>query len=90
MKTNNYKSKIKKRKTGVVVSDKMDKTRVVEAERLIRHRIYNKVIKTNKKFYVHDQENESQLGDTVVIEETRPISRLKRWKIIEISKKAEK
>lgn len=69
---------------AVVVSDKMNKTRVVEVQRLLRHRRYGKVVKKNKKFYAHDEKNSSSVGDKVVIEESRPMSKLKRWRIIRI------
>ena len=74
---------IKKRKIiGVVVGDKMQKTRVVEVSGLIRHPKYLRYYKTAKRFKVHDENNEYKTGDKVVIEETRPLSREKRWKII--------
>jgi len=74
----------RKRFVGVVVSDKMDKTVVVRVERLLRHPLYQKVIRKSKKFYVHDEYNQCRIGDKVKIVETRPISKLKRWKIEEI------
>ena len=76
-----------KERIGVVVSDKMSKTRVVQVERLISHPLYKKVLKSRKKFYVHDETNESKVGDKVRILETRPLSRLKRWKLAEVIKK---
>jgi small subunit ribosomal protein S17 len=69
--------------TGVVVSDKMAKTRVVAVSRLKKHPIYLKYFKVTTKFKAHDENNEYKTGDTVVIEETRPLSREKRWKIVE-------
>ena len=69
--------------TGVVVSDKMTKTRVVAVSRLKKHPIYLKYFKVTTKFKAHDENNEYKTGDTVVIEETRPLSREKRWKIVE-------
>ena len=71
-------------KVGRVVSDKMDKTVVVSVERLQRHPIYKRVIRRTTKFKAHDQENAAQVGDTVRIEESRPLSRDKRWRIVEI------
>jgi small subunit ribosomal protein S17 len=71
-------------KVGRVVSDKMDKTVVVSVERLQRHPIYKRVIRRSTKFKAHDQDNAAQVGDTVRIEETRPLSRDKRWRIVEI------
>jgi small subunit ribosomal protein S17 len=71
-------------KVGRVVSDKMDKTVVVSVERLQRHPIYKRVIRRSTKFKAHDAENSAQVGDTVRIEESRPLSRDKRWRVIEI------
>jgi small subunit ribosomal protein S17 len=71
-------------KTGVVVSDKMNKTRVVKVERMVQVKKYKKVVKRYKKYYVHDENNISKVGDIVKIKLTRPISKLKRWEIIEI------
>ncbi|RLD15536.1 MAG: 30S ribosomal protein S17 [Caldiserica bacterium] len=69
---------------GVVVSDKMDKTRVVELIRIKSHPLYDKVIKKKKKVYVHDEKNESKIGDKVKIIESRPLSKLKRWRLLEV------
>ncbi len=71
-------------KVGRVVSDKMDKTIVVSVERLQRHPIYKRVIRRSTKFKAHDQENAARVGDTVRIEESRPLSRDKRWRMVEI------
>lgn len=76
---------MKKRITGVVVSDSMDKTRVIEVTRNVRHTLYKKRYKVSKRFYAHDQENKSKIGDQVVIEESRPLSRLKRWTIVSVT-----
>lgn len=76
----------RKIREGVVVSDKMNKTRVVLVERLKRHPLYEKVIRVRKRYYVHDEENTSREGDRVKIIETRPLSKLKRWKLLEIIK----
>ena len=73
-------------KVGRVVSDKMDKTRVVVVESLKKHRIYKRTFKQTKRFHVHDEENVSQSGDLVRIEESRPMSKLKRWRLVEIVK----
>lgn len=73
---------------GVVVSDKMQKTRVVEVMSLTRHHRYSKTIKHKAKFKVHDEKNESQRGDRVRIRETRPLSKDKRWRLVEIIAKA--
>ena len=71
-------------KVGRVVSDKMDKTRVVVVESLKKHRIYKRTYKQTKRFHVHDEENLSQQGDLIRIEECRPMSKLKRWRLVEI------
>lgn len=75
---------------GKVVSDKMDKTVVVVVETLVQHPLYKKYIRRRKKYYAHDEKNECEVGDIVRIMETRPLSKLKRWRVVEIIKKAEK
>ncbi|HEX2766625.1 MAG TPA: 30S ribosomal protein S17 [Candidatus Limnocylindria bacterium] len=72
-------------KIGRVVSDKMDKTVVVSVERLRRHPIYKRVVRLSTKFQAHDEDNSARVGDTVRIEESRPLSREKRWRVIEIT-----
>lgn len=74
-------------KEGVVISNKMDKTIVVAVVSLKRHRIYKRTYKQTKHFYAHDAENSCQIGDQVRIEETRPLSKLKRWRLVEIVKR---
>ena len=74
----------RKPRVGTVVSDKNDKTIVVEIERASRHRIYHKVIRRTKKYHVHDEHNVATVGDLVRIEECRPISRMKRWQLVEV------
>ncbi|RKY37390.1 MAG: 30S ribosomal protein S17 [Candidatus Omnitrophota bacterium] len=69
---------------GVVVSDKMDKTIVVRVERLVTHPLYKKTIKKSKKYKVHDEENKAKTGDKVKIMETRPLSKEKRWRLVEV------
>jgi small subunit ribosomal protein S17 len=69
----------RRRLEGTVVSNKMDKTAVVRIDRSYRHPLYGKVIKDSKKFMAHDENNECQIGDTVIIVESRPLSRHKRW-----------
>jgi len=69
--------------TGTVVSDKTDKTVVVKVERRVKHAMYGKIIKRSKKYHAHDETNEFREGETVRIEETAPISKLKTWKVIE-------
>jgi small subunit ribosomal protein S17 len=71
-------------KVGRVVSDKMDKTVVVSVERLRRHPVYKRVVRLSSKFKAHDGENEARVGDTVRIEESRPLSREKRWRVVEV------
>ena len=78
----------RKAKVGRVVSDKMDKTIVVSVERLARHRLYKRVIRLTTKFKAHDERNEARVGDTVRIEESRPLSATKRWRLIEIVERA--
>ncbi len=81
----------RKIKTGVVVSDKMQKTIVVRVERHSRHPLYNKIIRRAKKFKAHDEKNTAKAGDTVKIIESRPLSKDKRWRLLEVlSKQAEK
>jgi small subunit ribosomal protein S17 len=78
----------KKRRTGIVVSNKMDKTIAVVAYRTKKHPLYKKYIKKRVRFKAHDEANACQVGDTVMLQETRPLSREKRWRVIEIVKKA--
>ena len=74
----------RKTKVGRVVSDKMDKTIVVSVERLARHRLYKRVIRLTTKFKAHDDANEAHVGDTVLIEESRPLSATKRWRLVSV------
>ena len=74
----------RQQKVGRVVSNKMDKTIVVVVESLKKHRIYKRTYKQTKRFHVHDEANTGQLGDLVRIEESRPLSKLKRWRLVEI------
>jgi len=78
----------RKTKVGRVVSDKMDKTIVVSIERLARHRLYKRVVRLTSKFKAHDELNEAKVGDTVLIEESRPLSATKRWRLLEIVSRA--
>ena len=78
----------RKIKVGRVVSDKMDKTIVVSVERLARHRLYKRVIRLTTRFKAHDEENEARVGDTVRIEESRPLSATKRWRLVEVVARA--
>jgi small subunit ribosomal protein S17 len=74
----------RQQKVGTVVSNKMDKTIVVVVETLKKHRIYKRTYKQTKRFHAHDEENTCQVGDIVRIEETRPLSKMKRWRLVEI------
>jgi small subunit ribosomal protein S17 len=74
----------RKTKVGRVVSDKMDKTIVLSVERLARHRLYKRVIRLSTKFKAHDEANEARIGDTVLIEESRPLSATKRWRLVSV------
>jgi small subunit ribosomal protein S17 len=70
--------------TGVVVSDKMDKTVVVQVERLVKHPVYQKYVRRRKRFAAHDEKNDCRKGDTVLIAQSRPLSRSKRWRVSRI------
>ncbi|MEV0896396.1 30S ribosomal protein S17 [Actinoplanes sp. NPDC049802] len=78
----------RKVREGLVVSDKMDKTVVVEVEDRVKHALYGKVIRRTRKLKVHDEQNSAGVGDRVSIMETRPLSATKRWRIVEILEKA--
>ena len=81
--------KLRKQKKGIAVSDKMDKTRVVLVEKITLHPKYKKYMKLRTKLYAHDEKNESKKGDLVRVMETRPLSKTKRWRIVEIISKSE-
>jgi small subunit ribosomal protein S17 len=76
-----------KERFGVVVSDKMDKTIVVAIENRVTHKRYGKIISKTKRYKVHDENNECQIGDSVIISETRPLSKTKRWRLKELKQK---
>jgi small subunit ribosomal protein S17 len=78
----------RKTKVGRVVSDRMDKTIVVSVERLARHRLYKRVIRLTTKFKAHDEANDARIGDTVLIEESRPMSATKRWRLVSVIQRA--
>lgn len=80
--------KLRKTKTGTVSSDKMNKTITVAVERKVKHPIYGKFVKKTTKFHAHDEKNEAKPGDVVKIEETRPLSKTKCWRLVEIIEKA--
>ncbi|MBE5958967.1 MAG: 30S ribosomal protein S17 [Lachnospiraceae bacterium] len=79
---------LRKTRTGKVVSDKMDKTIVVAIEDNVKHPLYNKIVKRTYKLKAHDEENQCGIGDTVKVMETRPLSKDKRWRLVEIIEKA--
>jgi len=79
---------LRKVRIGKVVSDKMDKTIVVAVEKLVRHPLYGKTVKRTAKFKAHDENNTAKIGDVVKIMETRPLSKDKRWRLVEIVEKA--
>lgn len=81
--------KLRKIRQGVIISDKMDKSVVVKVERTVRHPLYKKVIRRSKNYMAHDQENTGKVGDTVRIMECRPMSRHKRWRLLEVVGRAE-
>lgn len=80
--------KTRKSRIGVVTSDKMDKTITVSVERKVKHPIYGKFLKKTTKFHAHDETNQCGVGDTVRIMETRPLSKTKRWRLVEVVEKA--
>ena len=80
--------KLRKTRTGKVVSDKMDKTIVVAVEDHVKHPLYKKIIKKTYKLKAHDEKNECNVGDTVKVMETRPLSKDKRWRLVEVMEKA--
>ncbi len=82
------KRNLRKERTGVVVSDKMDKSITVQIERRFKHKVYGKYIKKTNKFIAHDEKNDCNIGDTVRIMETRPLSKNKNWRLVEIIERA--
>jgi small subunit ribosomal protein S17 len=79
----------RKVRQGVVVSDKSDKTLVVTVERTVRHPLYGKVVRRSKRYHAHDERNEGKVGDVVRIMECRPLSRLKRWRLLDVVSRGE-
>lgn len=77
-------TKIVRSLTGVVTSDKMDKTIVVKIERKVKHALYGKYIRRSTKFHVHDENNQGKIGDTVVFKESRPYSKSKHWELLKV------
>lgn len=82
------KRNLRKQRVGVVTSNKMDKTITVSVERRVKHPIYSKTMKSSKKYLAHDEQNSCNIGDTVRLMETRPLSRRKRWRLVEIIERA--
>lgn len=80
--------KFRKSRIGVVTSDKMEKTITVSVERKVKHPLYGKFLKKTTKFHAHDETNQCGIGDTVRIMETRPLSKTKRWRLVEVLEKA--
>ena len=78
----------RKSRVGIVTSAGRDKTVTVEIKRSTRHRRYDKIVRTSSKFHVHDEQNDARIGDQVMIEETRPLSKTKRWRLVEIVERA--
>ena len=85
--TNTATRNLRKTRIGVVTSNKMTKTITVEVERKVKHPIYGKFVKKTTKFHAHDEKNEASIGDVVRIMETRPLSKTKRWRLVEIVEK---
>jgi small subunit ribosomal protein S17 len=79
---------MKRQVAGVVLSNKMNKTIIVAAERLVKHKLYKKYIKRRAKFAAHDEGNECQIGDKVLITESKPLSKMKRWRLTKVIEKA--
>jgi small subunit ribosomal protein S17 len=79
---------LQKTQTGVVISDKMDKSVVVQVDRLVRHPMYKKYMRRRAKYVAHDETNSCKVGDRVLIRETRPVSKTKRWRVSEVLEKA--
>ena len=88
MKSIKMERNLRKERIGLVVSDKMDKTIVVQVERRMKHPMYGKYVKKSSKFAAHDEKNECNMGDTVRIMETRPLSKSKCWRLVEIVERA--
>jgi small subunit ribosomal protein S17 len=92
LKLNNFRvemeRQLRKTRTGLVVSNKMDKSVVVAVERKVKHPIYGKFVKKTTKFMAHDEKNECGIGDTVLIQETRPLSKNKNWRLVQILERA--
>jgi len=80
--------KLRKERIGLVVSDKMEKSCVIQVDRKVKHPMYEKIMKKSSKLMVHDENNQCGIGDTIRVMETRPLSKHKRWRLVEIIEKA--
>jgi small subunit ribosomal protein S17 len=80
--------KLRKGRVGTVISDKMDKSIVVRVDRTYRHPLYEKIFRSFSKLYAHDEKNDARIGDTVKVSETRPLSAMKRWRLVEVLERA--
>lgn len=89
MPQSNLKRPNRKTRIGTVISDKMDKTITVRVDTAAMHPVYNKLVRTSVRFKAHDEKDAASMGDTVKIEETRPLSKTKRWRLVEILKKGQ-
>lgn len=78
----------RKTRSGIVLSAAMDKTIVISVDRLLQHSVFGKIMRSRKKLYVHDEENKAAKGDKVLVAETRPISKTKRWRLVKVLEKA--
>ena len=86
--TESQRNSLRKTRVGVVVSDKMNKTIVVEVERRVPHPKFKKIVRRSSRFHAHDEKEEAKIGDKVRITETRPLSKLKRWRLVEVVERA--
>jgi len=82
------KRNMRKSRMGTVISNKMDKTIIIRIDRTMRHPLYERIIRTHSKLYAHDENNDARIGDRVKVMETRPLSKLKRWRLTEIVERA--
>jgi small subunit ribosomal protein S17 len=86
--TTSVERNLRKERLGIVVSDKMEKSIIVTEETKIKHPLYGKFMKRTKKYHAHDEKNDAKVGDTVKIMETRPLSKTKRWRLVEVVERA--
>ena len=86
--TTSVERNLRKERLGIVISDKMEKSIIVTEETKIKHPLYGKFMKRTKKYHAHDEKNDAKIGDTVKIMETRPLSKTKRWRLVEVVERA--